>query len=102
MKEKIVEFFKRNGRLAIFILFILEIILTMFVTPNKFDDSYFIEQVTNRSITSFVGERYSWWSSRVIIEFVLCFMLKTSKYLWILVEALMVAIARIFNFQNIY
>lgn len=93
MEEKIVKFFKKNGRLAIFVLFILESILTMFVTPDKFDDSYFIEQVTNRSITSFVGERYSWWSSRVIIEFVLCFMLKTSKYLWILVEAFMVGLA---------
>lgn len=93
MREKVVEFFKKNGRLAIFILFILEIVLVMFVTPDKFDDSYFIEQVTNRSISSFVGERYSWWSSRIIIEFVLCFMLKTSKYLWILVEAFMVALA---------
>lgn len=93
MKEKIVEFFKKNGRLAIFILFVLEIILTMFVTPNKFDDAYFIEKVTNNSIISFVGDRYNWWSSRVLIEFALCFVLKTSKYLWVLIEAFMVALA---------
>ncbi len=93
MREKIIEFFKENGRLAIFILFILEVILTMFVTPNKFDDAYFIEKVTNNSIISFVGDRYNWWSSRVIIEFVLCFVLKTSKYLWVLIEAFMIALA---------
>lgn len=93
MREKIVEFFKKNGRLAIFILFVLEIVLTMFITPNKFDDAYFIEKVTNNSIVSFVGDRYNWWSSRVIIEFVLCFVLKTSKYLWVLIEAGMVALA---------
>ena len=34
MREKIVEFFKKNGRLAIFILFVLEIVLTMFITEN--------------------------------------------------------------------
>lgn len=93
MKEKIIEFLKKNGRLAIFILFILEIVLSIFITPNKFDDAYFIEQVTNNSILSFVKDRYNWWSSRVIIEFVLCFVLKTSKYLWVILEALMVTLA---------
>lgn len=93
MREKIEEFFKKNGRLAITILFILELILSMFITPSKFDDAYFIEKVTNSSILSFVADRYTWWSSRVIIEFVLCWVLKTSKYLWILLEAFMVALA---------
>lgn len=102
MREKIVEFLKKNGRLAIFILFVLEIVLTMFITPNKYDDAYFIEKVTNNSIISFVGDRYNWWSSRVIIEFILCFVLKTSKYLWVLIEAFMVALARIFNFKSIH
>ena len=69
MKEKIKKFFNENGRLAIFILFILEIFLMIFVTPNKYDDEYFIEQVTNKSIWSFVGPRYYWWSSRIIIEY---------------------------------
>lgn len=87
MKEKIIEFLKKNGRLAIFILFILEIVLSIFITPNKFDDAYFIEQVTNNSILSFVKDRYNWWSSRVIIEFVLCFVLKTSKYLWVILDS---------------
>lgn len=93
MKEKVVEFFKKNGRLAILILFVLELGLSIFITPNKFDDSYFIEKITNKSILPFVANRYHWWSSRVIIEFVLCFVLKTSKYLWISLEACMVALA---------
>lgn len=102
MKEKIVEFFKKNGRLVIFILFILELALSIFITPDRFDDAYFIEKATNNSILDFVKDRYNWWTSRVIIEFVLCSVLKTSKYLWILLEAFMVALARIFNFKNIY
>lgn len=91
IKEKISKFLE-NGRGAILAIFILELILTFFVTPNKFDDEYFLEKVTNNSCLSFAISRYSWWSSRVIIEFVLCIVLKTSKYLWILLEALMVAI----------
>lgn len=63
MKEKINKFLD-NGRGAILAIFILELILTFFVTPNKFDDEYFLEQVTNNSCLSFVMSRYSWWSSR--------------------------------------
>lgn len=103
MKEKLKKIFE-NGTYALILLFILEIILIMFVTPNLYDDEWFIKQVTNEinpetneviehTITGFVQERYFSWSSRVIIEFILCLTLKTSKYLWILLEALMVTIA---------
>lgn len=103
MKEKIKKLFE-NGTGVLFLLFVLEIILIMFVTPNLYDDAWFIKQVTNEinpetseviehPITGFVQERYFNWSSRVIIEFILCLTLKTSKYLWILLEALMVTIA---------
>lgn len=102
MKEKIKKLYE-NGTYALILLFILEIILIMFVTPNLYDDEWFIKQVTNEinpetneviehTITGFVQERYFNWSSRVIIEFILCLTLKTSKYLWILLEALMVTI----------
>lgn len=92
IKEKINKFLE-NGRGAILAVFVLELILTFFVTPNKFDDKYFLEQVTNNSCLNFAISRYSWWSSRVIIEFILCVILKTSKYLWILLEASMVTLA---------
>lgn len=102
MKEKMKRLFE-NGTYALILLFILEIILIMFVTPNLYDDEWFINKVTNEinpetneviehNITGFVQERYFNWSSRVIIEYILCLTLKTSKYLWILLEALMVTI----------
>lgn len=92
MKEKIQKFLK-DGRGALLALFILELALTFFITPNKFDDQVFLENVTGTSVWSYVGPRYNTWSSRLIIEFVLCSVLKISKYLWILIEALMVALA---------
>ena len=82
MKEKITNFFKENGKQAILILFILELLLTIFITPNQYDDDFFIGKATG-SVIKFVGERYYNWTSRVIIEFVLCSVLKISKYLWI-------------------
>ena len=92
MKEKIQKFLK-DGRGALLALFILEFVLTFFITPNKFDDKVFLESVTGTSVWSYVGPRYYNWSSRLIIEFVLCSILKISKYLWILLEAFMVALA---------
>lgn len=103
MKEKIKEIFKKiisNGRWILILLFVLELFLNIFITPNTYDDEWFITQITDElneetgeiiehTIPDFVIDRYSNWSSRVIIEFVLCFSLKTSKYLWILVQSLM-------------
>lgn len=112
MKEKMKKVFE-NRRGALILLFILEIVLTIVITPNLYDDAWFIKQITNEldletnqviehTIIDFVTNRYSTWSSRVIIEFVLCLVLKTSKYMWIFVEALMVTLVRIFNIKNIY
>ena len=92
MKNKIKKFLE-NGRGAILILFILELILTIFITPNRHDDAWFLEQVTNRSIISFEMERYTNWTSRLLLEIAECFTLKVSKYLWVLVEVLMVTLA---------
>lgn len=119
MKEKIKEKMKKifeNGTGALILLFVLEIALIMFVVPNMYDDAWFIKQITNEidpetnqviehTIPDFVKGRYHSWSSRVIIEFVLCLTLKTSKYVWILIEALMVtlvgySISKIFTKEN--
>ena len=91
MKEKIKKFLTENGRTAILILFLLELLISIFITPNQYDDDFFIEKATG-NIISFVGSRYYDWTSRVLIEFLLCSVLKISKYLWILLEAIMVAI----------
>ncbi len=107
MKEKfkgIIEKFFENGRGALILLFVLQIALTIFITPNTYDDEWFIKQITDelnvetgeiieRTIPEFIEGRYHNWSSRVIIEFVLCSVLKTSKYLWILIQSLMAVIA---------
>ncbi|MDO4996914.1 MAG: DUF6056 family protein [Bacilli bacterium] len=92
MKEKIKKFLE-NGRGALFALFILELVLTMFVTPNKYDDKTFLDSVTGTTIFSYVGPRYFNWTSRFLIEYALCGSLKISKYFWILVQALMVTLA---------
>ena len=91
IKNKVNNLLK-DGRGAIFSIFILELILTIFITPDKFDDATFIESVTNVNILDYVTGRYFNWSSRVIIEFLLCFVLKTSKYLWILIECVMMSL----------
>lgn len=92
MKEKIKKILE-NGRLAIIIVFLLELLLTIFITPNRHDDAWFLEQVSNRSIFSFEMERYNNWTSRLLLEMAECFTLKVSKYLWILIEALMFTLA---------
>ena len=102
MKEKIKNFFNKSKNILI-LLFVLELILSIVITPNLYDDKWFIEQVTNEidpetnqviehTIIDFVSNRYSTWTSRVIIEFTLCLTLKVSKYLWIVLEAFFVAL----------
>ena len=92
MKEKIKKILE-NGRSAIIIVFLLELLLTIFITPNRHDDAWFLEQVSNRSIFSFEMEKYNNWTSRLLLEMAECFTLKVSKYLWILIEALMFTLA---------
>ena len=91
MKEKIKKFLD-NGRGALVALFVLELLLMIFVTPNKYDDAVFLENIHGKSIISYVGPRYFTWTSRFLIEYVLCLVLRISKYLWILIEALMVTL----------
>ena len=68
MKEKVKKFLE-NGRGAIFALFLLELLLMIFITPNKYDDKTFLESVTGTTIFSYVGPRYFTWTSRFIIEY---------------------------------
>ncbi len=92
-KEKIKNLFK-NGRGAIFTLFVLHLLVTIFITPNKYDDEWFIDQIASgQSILAFAGSRYFSWTSRLLLEITECFVLRVSKYLWILIESLMVALA---------
>ena len=91
MREKVKEFLK-NGRAALIAIFILQLILMFFITPNKYDDEVFLSWIAERSIPDIVTERYQTWTSRIIIETVLFTVLKISKYAWILIEAGMVTL----------
>ncbi len=92
MKEKFKKFLD-NGRGALIALFLLEFLLMIFVTPNKYDDAIFLENIHGKTILSYVAPRYFTWTSRFLIEYILCLVLKISKYLWILIECLMVTLA---------
>lgn len=91
MKEKIEKIFK-DGTGVIIILFVLQLILMFFVTPNKYDDEVFLGWIAERNVSNIVSERYFNWTSRVIIEYTLLTVLKISKYAWIFLEAGMVAL----------
>ena len=50
MKEKIKEIFKKiisNGRWILILLLVLELFLNIFITPNTYDDEWFITQITD-------------------------------------------------------
>lgn len=86
MKENIKKFLS-NGRGIILAIFILELILFIFVTPNKYDDEAFLEMLQEKSVYDIVSYRYSTWTSRVIIDYILFTLLTISKYAWIIVQA---------------
>lgn len=92
MIEKVKEFFKKDIRKVVLILFILQFILYIFITPNRYDDQFYIKEITGKSIGEFVVERYNNWTSRILIEFSLCVVLKTSKYAWIIGQTLMMTL----------
>ena len=68
MKEKIQKFLKSSNAILL-ALFILELVLMFFITPNKYDDAIFLENIAEQSIISYIGPRYFDWTSRFLIEF---------------------------------
>lgn len=91
MKDKIKKFLD-DGRGAILALFILQLILMFFITPNKYDDEKFLSWLENDTIPNILVNRYETWSSRVIIDATIFSMLKISKYLWVVAQAAMMAL----------
>ena len=78
MKEQLKKFLD-DGRNVIVALFVLHIILMMFITPNRYDDEVFLTNIAEQPILAYIGPRYFDWTSRFLIEFALCGVLKTSK-----------------------
>lgn len=92
MKEKLKNIFK-DGRLAIFLFIVFELFLMMFVNTNSGDDILFRTLKTGNSNTvEVVKLRYTEWSSRVIIEFVLIEIITSSKIIWALLQSLMMGL----------
>lgn len=92
MKEKVKSFLKKDGRMALVAIFILQLVLMFFITPNKYDDEVFLSWIAERGTIDIISERYQIWTSRVIIEAVLFTVLRISKYAWVLIEAGMVTL----------
>lgn len=89
---KIRDFFKSNTRIAILVLFILEFMLNIWITPNKYDSEFYIKQMAEMSVFDFVGMRYQTWTSRVLIEFLLGIVLPRYSLVWAILNTIMMTI----------
>ena len=87
--EKVRDFFKQNGRMVLVIIFILELILMVFITPDRYDDAYYLGKAKEGDIFEYIKMRYATWSSRLLSEITIISMFRVSKYLWMILEALM-------------
>ena len=88
MKEEIKSFLGKDITKVVLLLFVLQFILYIFITPNRYDDEFFINRITEYSMEEFLSMRWEEWTSRMLIEFVLCSVLKISKYAWIIGQTL--------------
>lgn len=92
MKEKIKNFFK-DGRAAIVLVIVLEIIITLLVGTFGRDDEFFTNLGTNgENLFSILSGRYNTWSSRVIIEGILILIAPLNKIVWVVLNALMMGL----------
>ena len=89
---KMKSFFEKNGRMALLLLFVLELLLMIFITPNKFDDEFFLNKAIEGHTFEYLIDRYNTWTSRVVLEFVLIVLFKISKVSWMVLQALMVTL----------
>ncbi len=90
--EKIKGFFKSNGRVAIVVIFLLEFFMSIWITPNQYDSAFFIEKMQEISIQDFISMRYQTWTSRVILETLICLILPQNGIIWAIINAFMMTI----------
>lgn len=101
MKEKLKKIYEWTY-FPFLILFIFILFFTFFINFSNYgDDSWFVENSSNKSNFEFVSWRYENWTSRVIIEFVLISLLKMGNtvcriFISIMFVALGVAISKTF------
>lgn len=88
--EKIIKkIFNNNIKLAVLILFLLELLINIWITPNRYDSAFFIEQMQKMPLMDFISMRYQTWTSRIFIEIVVCTVLSHNKIIWILMNTVM-------------
>ena len=64
----------------------------VFITPNKFDDEFFLDKAIEGHTFEYLVERYNTWTSRIVLEFMLIILFKISKVSWMVLQALMVTL----------
>lgn len=89
---RIKNFFKSNKRIAILVLFILEFFISIWITPDKYDSEFFINQMKEMPILSFVKMRYQTWTSRIFIEALIGLVLLKSRFVWVILNTIMMTI----------
>lgn len=89
MKRK---FWESNIRKASLVLFLLELLISVWITPNQYDSAFFIKQMQEMSVFEFLGMRYETWTSRLLIEFAICVILPHTKFVWVLLNTIMMTI----------
>lgn len=90
--ENIKKIFKNNFYLSIVILFILELFISIWVTPDRYDSAFFIQKMKEMSLGEFLSMRYNVWTSRILIEAVVCTVLSHNRLIWVLINTFMMTL----------
>ncbi len=76
-----------NDKKIVYIIVFLIIFLYHFFLKVNSGDDVFFKTAMNDGFINFLTTRYNSWSSRLIIEIVLVFMLKLPKIIWMLIDS---------------
>ena len=73
------------------ILFISMVIIHLLFKINWGDDVWF-KSIADQGIIDYIGNRYSTWSSRIIIETIMIFLLQLPSFIWAILDSLIITI----------
>ena len=90
--ENIKKILKNNFYLSIIILFILEFFISIWITPDRYDSAFFIQKMKEMSLSEFLGLRYNVWTSRILIEAVVCTVLSHNRLIWVMINTFMMTL----------
>lgn len=81
MKDKVIKIY-RSDYFPLLIVFLLMSLLHLTITPNTRDDAWFAAIWPQGNQLNWLYSRYTFWTSRIIIEFVLIFITGNKMY-WV-------------------